>query len=239
MFSGPTADRGTVASQEAARLGVPGFTLLRNPGPLYFEDDKTDVGEVASASVLTAQLARMGANPMLKRGRVVTTYDLESHNVIFLGSSFANKILSQMEGNTNFVFRGGPHGQSVWNGAIVNLHPLTGESQTYPLERDPNSRALKADYAVVASLPGLTPGRKILVLAGLTTSGTQAAAQFVSSLAGMTAISARVEKKARSTDEWPSHFEYLLRVTLDRGLDVLRSECIASRTHDDPAGDQH
>jgi hypothetical protein len=237
MFSGPTADRGTVASSEVARLGVPGFDLLRNAGPLYFEDDKTDIGEVMSSSVLTSQFVRMGVHPILKRGRVITTYDLESHNVIFLGSPFVNRILNQVEGNANFVFRGAPRTPSIWGGAIHNLHPLSGESRLYSLERDPKSRALQADYAVVSAQPGLAPSKKILVLAGITTSGTQAAAQFVTSPAGMEAMLTRLEQ-ATHTRRWPSHFEYLLRVTLDHGLDVLRTECIASRTHSDPATDR-
>lgn len=234
IFSGPAADRGTLASPEIARLGVPRFDLLRNTGPLYFEDDKTDIGEVISSSALTAQLVRMGAHPMLKRGRLITTYDLESHNVIFVGSPFVNKILNQIEGNENFVFRDGPKAAIIWGGGIHNLHPLTGESRVYSLERDPKSRALKTDYAVVSSLPGLAPSKKILVLAGITTSGTQAAAQFVTSPAGMEAMSTRL-KQTTNDQQWPSHFEYLLRVTLDHGLDVVRTECIANRTHSDRA----
>jgi hypothetical protein len=239
MFSGPAADRGTMASPEAARLGVPGFDLLRNTGPLFFEDDKTDVGEVVSASVLTAQLVRMGVHPTLKRGRVITTYDLESHNVIFVGSPFSNKILKEIEGNANFVFRDEPTRPNLWGGAIRNLHPLTGESRSYFLERDANNGALKADYAVVTSLPGLAPSRKILVLGGLTTSGTQAAAQFVTSAAGIAEMLSRLERKKTRAEQWPSHFEYLLRVTLDRGLDLLRTQCLASRKRADSEAGSH
>ncbi len=232
-FAGPTADRGTLASKEAARQGVPGFEQCRNSGPLYFEDDKTDIGEVISSSVLTSQFDRIGVHPLLKRGRVITTYDLESHNVIFLGSPFVNKILNQIDGEANFVFRTEAQA-SIWGGAIHNLHPLKGESQLYSIERDANSQALKTDYAVVTSLPGLAPSKKILVLAGLTTSGTQAAAQFVTSPSGMEALTTRLERTIH-TKQWPRHFEFLLRVTLDHGLDVLRVDCIASRTQNDLA----
>jgi hypothetical protein len=164
----------------------------------------------------------------------MTTYDLESHNVVFLGSPFANKILNQIEGDANFVFRNQSKTLSVWGGAIRNLHPLPGESPEYFLERDADSQALRADYAVIASVPGPIPPRKILLLGGLTTSGTQAAAQFVTSPSGIGAMSAPLKNLTRARIKgWPSHFEYLLRVTLDRGLDVLRVECLASRTHGD------
>jgi hypothetical protein len=237
-FSGPTADRGTQASPEVARMGIRGFDLLRNTGPLYFEDDKTDVGEVVSSSVLSSQFVRLGVQPVLKRGRVITTYDLESRNVVFLGSPFVNKILDQIEGNANFVFRGGSKVPLFWNGTIRNLHPLKGESSVYSLERDPNSGVLTADYALVTSLPGLTPSKRILVLAGITTSGTQAAAQFVTSSDGMAVMSKRLQE-AMHSNRWPSHFEFLLKVTLDHGLDVLRTECLASRMHNDPATERY
>ena len=230
QFSGPTADRGTIASREVARQGSAGFDALQERGPLYFEDDKTDVGEVVAATALTAQLERMGVHPVLKRGRVITTFDLESHNVIFLGSPFANKILSQMEGSTNFVFRDSPGAPSVWGGVIYNLRPQAGELNSYALERDPKSRALKSDYAIVSRLPGLAPGRRIMILAGLTTSGTQAAAQFVTSASGIEAMASRMDHVQKDdAGGWPSSFEYLLKVTLNRGLDVLRTECISSR----------
>src|SRR6202041_1866277 len=115
------------------------------------------VGGVVGASVLTAQLVRMGLHPMLKRGRLITTYDLESHNVIFLGSPFANTILNQIEGNANFVFRNAGERPSVWGGVVRNLHPLASESSAYSLEREANTLAFKADYAMVTSLPSITP----------------------------------------------------------------------------------
>jgi len=128
------------------------------------------------------------------------------------------------------VFRDEPSRPPLWSGTIHNLHPFAGEGSVYSLERDAKSEVLKADYALVTSIPGLTSQRRILMLGGLTTSGTQAAAQFVTSPAGVAAMSARLPQRLGEPRFWPSHFEYLLRVTLDRGLDVLRTECLTSRT---------
>jgi hypothetical protein len=38
---------------------------------------------------------------------------------------------------------------------------------------------LKKDYAILAMLPGVQPGKRMLVFSGLTTFGTQAAVEFV------------------------------------------------------------
>ncbi|MBI5085380.1 MAG: hypothetical protein HZB13_12380 [Acidobacteria bacterium] len=59
--------------------------------------------------------------------------------------------------------------------AIVNLKPEPKEftslvaSATLPIQED---------YAIVSLLPGLSPGRWIMLLAGTTTLGTQAAVEF-------------------------------------------------------------
>jgi hypothetical protein len=66
------------------------------------------------------------------------------------------------------------------------------------------------------------------MLAGLSTSGTAAAAQFATSLEGI----AEMKQKLHSPNQanaWPRYFEYLLRVQLSRGLDVVRSECVATQ----------
>jgi hypothetical protein len=39
------------------------------------------------------------------------------------------------------------------------------------------------------------------------------------------------EMAARLPDKrWPAAFDFLLRVKLNQGLDIIRSECVAART---------
>jgi hypothetical protein len=75
-FSGPGADRGTIADSVITRET---FLTEGSPsrlGPLFYEDDKSDVGEVIGAVALAETLTRINAQPIFKRGRVITTYDL-------------------------------------------------------------------------------------------------------------------------------------------------------------------
>jgi hypothetical protein len=57
----------------------------------------------------------------------------------------------------------------------VNHHPKPGEPNLYSRVEHP----LTKDYAIIALLPGLQEGKKMLVFSGLTTLGTQAAVEFV------------------------------------------------------------
>lgn len=230
-FSGQGADRGTIADSAITRKNILTDGSQSRLGPLFYEDDKSDVGEVVGAVALAETLTRINVQPVFKRGRVITTYDLESHDIIFLGSPFVNKILNQVDSQADFRFEGETDSQSVWGDSIRNIRPRAGEARDYHLERDPKSGAILTDYAVVSCFPSLTSGRKILILGGITTSGTQAAAQFVTSADGIQTMDKVLAQNHSSSYKFGSPlFQFLLRVNLDHGLDVLHTECIASRT---------
>jgi hypothetical protein len=61
--------------------------------------------------------------------------------------------------------------------AIVSVHPRPGEANAYLAS--PNGSALTEDYAVIAFMPGLDPARSVIIFAGTTTFGTQAAVEYV------------------------------------------------------------
>ncbi|PYV90645.1 MAG: hypothetical protein DMG90_08920 [Acidobacteria bacterium] len=60
--------------------------------------------------------------------------------------------------------------------AIFNVHPQPGETPTFLPSA---SRPLTQDFSIVALVRGLNPARSTLILAGVTTVGTQAATEFV------------------------------------------------------------
>src|SRR6266851_1227388 len=61
--------------------------------------------------------------------------------------------------------------------AIVNVHPESGEAQFWI--GSPSHANLVEDYSIVALVRGLNPAKSVLILAGTTTIGTQAAVEFV------------------------------------------------------------
>ena len=224
FVDGPVSSRGAVVDAETARKSVANRNLLKQAGETYYEDDMTGVGEVAAAVALSRALGRIGAHPVFKRSRLISSSDLQNHNVIFLGSPSVNRILDDLPKKPGFLFNMEKARAALWGGTIVNPEPRAGESPVYSIERAPGTGVVSIDYALVSQLPGLSAGRKLLVLAGLTTTGTEAAAEFTTSPEGVRTMAERLQGKG-----WPAAFDYLLRVKLSQGIDVIRAECIAAR----------
>jgi hypothetical protein len=105
----------------------------------------------------------------------------------------------------------------------VNLHPQEGEAAFFlatAVNQPPDT-----DYAIVALLPGLNPNRSILILAGISTVGTQAAAEFVCGASFRRRTFASIGSTAGGK---VSLFEAVLRVNVMHDAPV-KSELLALR----------
>ena len=91
---------------------------------------------------------------------------------------------------------------------------------------------IKADYAIFSVLPGSAPDRRIMVLAGLTTSGTQGAADFACSPTALSSL----RKMLGSREAFPRYFQCVLRVETSKGLDAMQVRLVAGRVvqHEEP-----
>ena len=90
--------------------------------------------------------------------------DLRSNNVVFLGATVGNPLLSAVMDDADRQCNAG--GASLRAGSAVQA------------ERDPKTGALVRDVGRIWVLPGLSEGRKVIALAGIWTFGTLAAARF-------------------------------------------------------------
>ena len=129
----------------------------------------TGIGEVAAVYQLTKLFDSHGASFILKRSLLVTWDEAKLTNLIFIGSPAENPSLRVLRSTTDFTMMTGPD-----YAGVVNHHPKPGEPELYSRPEHP----LTKDYAIVALIPGVEPGKKMLVLSGLTTLGTQAAVEF-------------------------------------------------------------
>lgn len=218
--SGAIADRGAVVGKELSRADALNPGLAAHAGTLYYEESFTGTGEVLATYRLANLLSAMGAKVQVKRSRLLTVDDLRNHDVIFLGSPFENQVLAEMHLRQRFSFEQPAQPPYLWRGRIVD-HKTPGVS--YGLERDPQSHVIRADYALFDVLPGPAPGRRIIVLAGITTSGTQGAAEFATSADGLRQILA-LEGSPRDSSgnkEIPRYFESVLRVEAEKGLEAI------------------
>jgi hypothetical protein len=89
----------------------------------------------------------------------------------------------------------------------------------------PSGTNLTEDYAVIGFVPGLNPARSVLILAGTTTFGTQAAVEFVSRRDTLKKLLTRLSIN-KPGDLKP--FEALLRVKVARGVPT-ETELVATR----------
>lgn len=209
--------------------------LVRDAGPVFFDDDHTGTGEVMAVFYLTRLFSRARAPIMVERSQLIKTADLRTHNLVFLGAVSENPILAGLPLDQNFVLSQPSKPPTLWRNRILNLHPRTGEQSFYAIERDPRTHVLRTDYAVVSFLPGVAPGRKIAILAGLTTIGTQAAAQFVASEAGAKQLAERLKPAGRvsSAQKLPPFFQAVLKVSIEQD-EILSIECVAARAMNSP-----
>ena len=232
---GAVADRGAPAGRETALTTALNPSLVQHAGPLYYEDGYTGTGEVIAVHRLTSVLGALGANAIFKRSRLVTVNDFRNHDVIFLGSPFENQVLGEMHVPQRFIFQQPEEPPFLWRGRIVDSKAPQAEPQSYQLERDPDQQIIRADYGLFNVLPGPAPGRRIVILAGLTTSGTQGAAEFATSEAGLQRILDALGTRSGGRDAFPPYFECLVRVDAAKGLDAITVKYItASRVEESP-----
>jgi len=188
--------------------------------PVY--DLYTGVGEVLAVHSLDEVFAGLGRHIRVKRGSLFSLDDIRDTNLIFVGSPSENLSLLDIPTTQEFVFQRVPSGRRKGDLEIISKHPKAGEAASYLAS--PSGSPFTEDYAVVVLVPGATPPRVVMILAGTTTFGTQGAVEFVS----------RPDAVAKMLQEIPGSatymkpFEALLRVKVARGVPV-DTELVALR----------
>lgn len=139
-------------------------------------DHYTGVGEVMGIHELDRLSATFGSTIRVKRGRLISWDDARNSDIVFIGSPSENLSLRQIPEAQDFVFRVQTEGPHRGDLAIVNIHPRPGERDRY---FGSTEHPLTDDFAVIQMIPGLTSQHNVLILAGITTLGTQAAVEYV------------------------------------------------------------
>ena len=178
-------------------------------------DHYTGVGEVLAVHSLDQVFGTLHRGLRVKRGSLFSLDDVKNNDLIFLGSPSENLTLMEIPGTTEFVFQRLSSGPRKGDLSIVNVHPEPGEAKEYLAS--PSSSPLTEDYAIVALMPGLNPSRSVMILAGTTTFGTQAAVEYVCRENSVQELLLRL---AVSKTGELKPFEALLRVKVTRGVPV-------------------
>ena len=180
-------------------------------------DTYTGIGEVAAVYRLTRMFDADHAQFVLKRSLLVTWDEASIKNLIFIGSSAENPSLRVLPDTSDFTIVA----DDSFAG-FVNHHPKPGEPAMYSRPEHPLTR----DYAVLALLPGMQPGKWILICSGLTTFGTQAALDFATDPESVD----QLFRAAGFTKGPVRPFEALLETTITGGVPV-QTKLVTVHTH--------
>ncbi len=217
-----------VIFSNAAFVGRPetGMRYLdpaRDSGDLIL-DHYTGVGEVLAVHELDRFFNQLKHPILVKRGSLFSLDDARNNDLIFVGSPAENLTLLDLPGSQEFVFKRIEYSSHKGELGIVNVHPELGQPTVfYPSNP---SQPLVEDYAIVALVRGLDPTRHVMILAGTTTIGTQAAVEYV---CAEDSVEELLRRLALPPGAALKPFEALLRVKVTRGVPV-GTQLVAVRT---------
>jgi hypothetical protein len=182
----------------------------------------TGIGEVMGSYFLGDFFARLGHASRVKRSLLLTWEDLKTENIVVLGSPAENFFLRDLPQKQDFIFKPMPDDNGNKSFGIINANPLPGEQRRYLAKQDGPSRSqISEDYAVVSLLQGLDGKKRMLILAGITTHGTQAAVEYVTKpdyirdlVRNLNTATAGGQRKL------PGNFQVLVRVKVNGGVPV-------------------
>jgi hypothetical protein len=179
-------------------------------------DHYTGVGEVLAIHELDRVFGMLNRQLRVKRGALFSLDDVKNNDLIFIGSPAENLTLLEIPGTQEFVFQKVNTGPRKGDVEVVNVHPAAGESKVFLAS--PSSQSVNEDYAIVGLKPGLDPAHSMLILAGTTTVGTQAAAEYVCREDSLTELLQRLGV-SKAGEIKP--FEALLHVRVTHGVPVM------------------
>ncbi len=186
-------------------------------------DHYTGVGEVLAVYDLDHVFGQLHQQIRVKRGSLFSLDDAQNNNLIFVGSPAENLTLLDIPNTHEFIFQRVSSGPRAGDLGVFNVHPQPDEPKVFLAS--PSGAPLTEDYAIIGLVPGLNPARSVLILAGTTTIGTQAAAEYVTRQDSLEQLLLRLSV-AGNGEMKP--FEAVLRVKVARGVPV-GSELVALR----------
>jgi hypothetical protein len=180
-------------------------------------DVYTGVGEVMGVYFLGSLFWKTGSPFRVERSYLL--------NWVFLGGPVENLLLRRLPQEQDFVFRAGR--MQTWGPqfVVLNRKPHKNEQESYvPVMEGPSQSTVTEDYAVISMLRGLEPNRRLLILSGITTLGTQACAEYVTKSEYLKQLIKELNTSGNSSEpKLPPHYQVLLKVKINDGVPVQTS----------------
>ena len=197
---GPTDDGG-----EAVKGRV---VVERNQKPrlVLSTNVYTGMGEAIGLHYLTDFFRKTSRSIQLKQSRTLSAEDLKKHNVIMLGGAWVNAWSSKLTRNEDFLFTS--------KGTIENHRPQAAEEREYIPQFDRRTGNLNIDYALITVKPNISEGNDMIMLAGVYSQGTEAAAEYVTNKDYLDQLNQRLQQLGNA----PRYFQALLKVGVENGI---------------------
>jgi hypothetical protein len=203
-------------------VGMRYYNRAKDSGAVIL-DHYTGVGEVLAVHALDSVFGRLHQQIRVKRGSLFSLDDAKNNDLIFIGSPSENLTLLELPNTEEFTFKQITSGPRTGTMEIINFHPGSGEPKEFL--PTPPDESLTEDYSVIALKRGLNPAHSVLILAGATTIGTQAAVEYVCQQNSLEELLLRLSV-SNSGELKP--FEAVIRVKVAKGVPV-GSELVALR----------
>jgi hypothetical protein len=170
----------------------------------------TGIGEAIGVYRLSSLLHAAGEQTLLKQSRSIGPEDLRDNDIILLGSVYSNQWSKPLSIKENFVYS--------TRATIENLAPAQGEQSEYKAVFDDRSGILIEDYALITVTPGVTGQRTVMVLAGIYSEGTEAAADFVTNTSYLNELNQRMRELKGQSAPAPRYYQALLKVRVENSF---------------------
>ena len=182
----------------------------------------TSYADVVVVSTLMRLTGNSGGSLAVRSARELRPRDLEEGNFVFAGSPSSNPWVSYFQDKLNFQEREGIVGESPKY--FQNLHPRTGEQETYQGLTFTGSTG--EDYANISLLPLPNGHGNVLILQGLQQEGTEAAGLFLADSSNRQKLQEALGISGSSTQ--PTYFEALIHTNAIAGS-PNRTSIVAAR----------
>jgi hypothetical protein len=170
--------------------------------------DFTSVGETLGLVELCQMFSSVGQKCQVQQSRLVNLDEIKADNAILLGGNqaWSGRVFLNVEG---FHFQ---------SGVIVNRNPQPGELPVYKPEFDSVTNHLTRDYALVLLLPNETRDKRVLLIYGIYTQGSQAALEYLINPESMSELRKELLKLSPDHGTIPPYFQLLLTTTVENAV---------------------
>ncbi len=202
-----TAEQADEAFQALPNKSI--IRIIQTPRLALTLDTYTGIGEAIGVHRVTDLFRSVNKSILLKQSRTASAEDLKDQNVIILGSAWVNNWSGKLPAKEDFV--------NSDNVTIENLSPLPGEQSGYKPVFDERTGKLIEDYALITVGPNVSDKNTVMVLAGLHSEGTAAAAEYITSKHYLNELNQRLLQMGADGGT-PKHYQALLKVGVENGI---------------------